>query len=228
MIDDTKRWPVTAIIPAYNEAARIAPVLDETANYVDEVIVVDDGSTDETARVARDRGVHVHRFRENQGYGAALEKGIELAGNKVVVILDADGEHPPEAIPRLVEPIVAGRAHMVQGSRAETPRWSELVITRVCNLVAPVGDSGTGMRALLTEVGREVGIVGPCLCGILALQVHLRGYVIKDVPIRIRAVAKARRVAWHHGKQVVLLFPVFLRAVKHRIFPPRKKEFGSV
>jgi glycosyltransferase involved in cell wall biosynthesis len=95
-----------AIIPAYNEADTIGPVIDETGGYVDRVVVVDDGSTDETAAVARDHGASVIEHIVNTGVGGAVRTGYRYAirnGFDLVVQIDADGQHDPAQIPVLLE-----------------------------------------------------------------------------------------------------------------------------
>lgn len=109
-----------AIIPAYNEAERIGNVVREAFAHVDRVIVVDDGSTDATSANARDAGATVVRHSENSGAGAATMTGIEAARvleADMIVTLDADEQHDPSDIPRLVEPIQQQRADVVFGNR---------------------------------------------------------------------------------------------------------------
>jgi glycosyltransferase involved in cell wall biosynthesis len=95
-----------AVIPAYNEADTIGPVIDETGRYVDRVVVVDDGSTDETATIARDHGASVIEHIVNTGVGGAVRTGYRYAirnGFDFVVQIDADGQHDPSQIPLLLE-----------------------------------------------------------------------------------------------------------------------------
>jgi glycosyltransferase involved in cell wall biosynthesis len=111
---------IVAILPAFNEQKTIAEVILKTKKYVDRVIVVDDGSSDLTAEIAERLKVTVIRHKRNMGYGAALRSGLEYAmklNPAVVVILDADGQHDPKDIPRLIEPILRGEAAIVIGSR---------------------------------------------------------------------------------------------------------------
>jgi len=111
---------IVACIPAYNEENAIAKVLVKTAKYVDSVIVCDDGSRDLTAEIARKLGVEVIQHERNFGKGAALKTLFEKARKldpDVVVTLDSDGQHNPDEIPKLVEPILNGEADIVNGSR---------------------------------------------------------------------------------------------------------------
>jgi glycosyltransferase involved in cell wall biosynthesis len=107
-----------AVVPAYNESSTIDSVIDRTSQYVDEVVVVDDGSTDDTAEIARHHGAHVVRHVFNTGVGGAVRTGYQYAirhGFDFVVQIDADGQHDPEKIPTLLDH--AEDADMVIGSR---------------------------------------------------------------------------------------------------------------
>lgn len=100
-----------AVIPAFNEELTIGSVVLKTRKYVDEVIVVDDGSSDTTAEVARLAGAVVVRNEINRGKANALKRGFEeLKGRDLsaVVILDADGQHEPQEIPKILEPVLRG------------------------------------------------------------------------------------------------------------------------
>jgi len=109
-----------AVIPAFNEENSIGNVVQETRKYVDYVVVVDDSSRDNTQELARGSGAIVLCHSKNRGVGAAMCTGIAYAQKlkpDIVVTLDADGQHNPEDIPRLIHPITRGRADWVLGSR---------------------------------------------------------------------------------------------------------------
>lgn len=108
---------VSVIIPAFNEELAIGKVLGDIPRFVQQVLVVDNGSTDATAAVARQMGATVI-CEERRGYGQACLSGIaRLEGADIVVFLDGDYSDHPDEMPSLIEPIVAGRADMVIGSR---------------------------------------------------------------------------------------------------------------
>lgn len=109
-----------AVIPAYNEEKMVGGVVRATLPFVDEVVVIDDGSVDMTSDVARAAGACVFRHVINRGLGASLGTGIEAAlrrGADTVVTLDADGQHDPTEIVRLTSLIEKGLAEAVLGSR---------------------------------------------------------------------------------------------------------------
>lgn len=111
---------IVAVIPAYNEGTRVGNVVEEAKRFVNTVIVVDDGSDDNTADIAEKAGAVVMRHIENCGAGAATMTGIDAArvlGAEVIVTLDADEQHSPEDIPALLNPIEADEADIVFANR---------------------------------------------------------------------------------------------------------------
>jgi len=116
----TKLPGVIVVIPAYNEELVIGSLVLKASRLVEKVIVVDDGSTDNTAHVARLAGAEVIRLRENQGKSHALLAGLNRAreiGCAVAVTLDGDGQHKTREIPVVAQPVLEGKADLVIGSR---------------------------------------------------------------------------------------------------------------
>lgn len=116
-----KKQLVVAIIPAYNAAKTIGQLVRRSKKFVDKVIVVDDGSVDETASVAKSAGASVVvRLERNAGKASAIRRGVAEALKKKVdtlVLLDADLQHTPEEIPRLVRPVALDKCDICIGSR---------------------------------------------------------------------------------------------------------------
>jgi glycosyltransferase involved in cell wall biosynthesis len=152
---------ITAVIPAYNEEAAIGAQIEKVqqvlaaSGWPSELIVVDDGSTDGTAREVERRGVRLVRLPQNRGYGAALKAGIAAAGHETIVILDADGTYPAGAIPAMLD-----RAHqfdMVVGARVgqnvNIPlerRPAKWFLARLASYLAEqeIPDLNSGLRVL--------------------------------------------------------------------------------
>lgn len=163
------RGKIAIVIPAYNEAENIGVVLGQIPAAVcdlgTEVLVVDDGSRDGTDEVAAEHGASVARHVTNRGGGAALRTGYRLmveSGAEIVVTLDADGQHRPDEMQRLVKPILDGEVDMAHGSRvlghADRNHFArELGIVFFNRLVSfitrtHVTDCSNGYRAVRTTV----------------------------------------------------------------------------
>jgi len=160
-----------AIIPAYNEAKSIAQVVAATLPHVEQVVVVDDGSKDDTAALAREAGAHTLVQPCNAGKGAALQAGTDYAlqaGFDALVALDADGQHDPNSIPALIEPVTAGSADMSVGSRKRewskhmpwVRRMTNDLMSRFLSWVAgqPMEDTQSGYRCISVKVLRGVHV----------------------------------------------------------------------
>ncbi len=161
---------ITAVIPAYNEQETIGQIVQTAKQYADDVIVVDDGSDDCTGELAVSAGASVIRIPKNTGKGHALSIGLSTAamnGCNVIVCLDADGQHDPVDIPKIVQPIVEDKADMVIGSRFLDRESKDLIpayrkigqsiLTSATNFGSSVKitDSQSGYRAFTKEVVRE-------------------------------------------------------------------------
>jgi glycosyltransferase involved in cell wall biosynthesis len=117
---DLSQHRVLVIVPAYNEERFIGSVILKIKQHPVDVLVIDDGSTDLTCQIARAAGAEVYCEPTNQGKGAALNIGFQLARQRrpdAVAVIDADGQHLPEELPRLLAPILLDQADIVIGSR---------------------------------------------------------------------------------------------------------------
>ncbi|MGB9937108.1 MAG: glycosyltransferase family 2 protein [Methanobacterium sp.] len=150
---------ITAIIPAYNEEISIGSIVLSVKKYVDNIIVVDDGSTDKTIEIAELAGAEVIKHINNQGKGAALKTGFKAVENSdIIITIDSDGQHNPEDIKKLIKPIIDGEADIVNGSRyltgknENTPiyrRVGQTVLDKATNLGSglKITDTQSGFRA---------------------------------------------------------------------------------
>jgi glycosyltransferase involved in cell wall biosynthesis len=209
--NDSGDCSTAAVIPAYNEAQRIENTVQSVDQHVDETLVVDDASTDDTGIRAREAGAKVLTQSQNQGYIFAIKRGFRAADTDVVVTIDADGEFPSDRIPHLIRPACEGEADMVQGHRGEIVRPSEQFLTWLAGWGGPVGDSGTGFRALRTDLAQTLDLDGKCICGIFSLEVLGRGGKIQEVPVRLNEIDKPRGIAWYHGKQFFYVVQALVR-----------------
>ncbi len=189
---------VVAVIPAYNEEVAIGSVVLRARRYVDMVIVVDDGSTDKTAEIAELAGAEVIRLEKNCGKAYALMEGFRRAKElncEVVVTLDGDGQHNPDEIPLVVEPVKKGEAELVIGSRflennGEIPKY-RMLGQKVLNIVTNLGseirvtDSQSGFRALSRRALESMNLRsdGYSIESEMIVYLSSKGFAIKEVPI---------------------------------------------
>lgn len=161
---------ILVIIPALNAAGTIAGVVAAALRYRPEVVVINDGSTDDTDRVASEAGAVVLRHAHNLGKGAALKTGFRYAvenGYTAIITLDADGQHLPSEIPKFIEARERTRAELIIGSRRHLfggmlPRrrnanvFSAWAISKTAGV--PVDDSQSGFRLYAASLLERVEI----------------------------------------------------------------------
>ena len=150
---------ISVVIPVHNEAQAIGETVRSIRRQVPdaEVLVIDDGSTDDSAMVAREAGAYVWSHPYNIGNGAAIKTGIRLASGDKIVLMDGDGQHDPEDVPRLLE--AAERYDMVVGARDAGGHANSFRFTanQIYNLIAryatqfPVKDLTSGFRVIEKE-----------------------------------------------------------------------------
>ena len=193
---------ITAILPAYNEEISIGSIVLHARQHADQVVVVDDGSSDRTSEVAQLAGAYVIRHPRNMGKGMALKTGFEYVsqnGAKVVVTMDSDGQHDPEEIPKLVEPILKGEADFVNGSRymngngKNTPfyrRIGQNILDSATNLNTGlhVTDTQSGYRAFArhTLSSFRFKSSGLAIESEMLSDASKAGLIIKEVEIGVR------------------------------------------
>lgn len=154
---------VAVLLPAYNEEVSIASMILLSLQYADEVIVIDDGSSDRTSEVSKLAGATVLSHNTNKGKGAALKTGFKYAQDyDIIVTIDADGQHNPSEIPDVIKPIMEDRADIVNGSRyiagkdTTTPtyrRVGQTVLDNATYLASGVKltDTQSGFRAFSSK-----------------------------------------------------------------------------
>jgi len=190
---------VVAVIAAFNEGPHIREVVLGTRPYVDAVIVVDDGSTDDTAAAAERAGAEVVRHAANRGKGVAVRSGLDAVrgrGFSHVLLMDGDLQHRPSDVPRLVAAAAAGNADVIVGARsfdrAQMPAsryWSNVIGSwALGGLVGvPIRDTQSGFRLIrlsalepltLTSTGYEIETE-------MLIRLARRGSTVREVPVAL-------------------------------------------
>ena len=209
---------IVAAIPCFNEELFIGSVVLKARDYVDQVIVIDDGSTDRTALVAEKAGAKMIKHDRNKGKGVAVSTAFKYAreiGFKALVLLDGDGQHEPAFIPSLIKPVLDGNADMVVGSRylnikSSIPgyrTWGHRLLTFLTNLGSRVKltDSQSGFRAFSAKAIEaltfaEEGLSVESEMQFLANEAGLR---VTEIPISIGYHSKAKRSPLAHGMGIL-------------------------
>ena len=210
---------IAILIPAYNEADNVGQVLDrlpaEVCGVGTAVLVVDDGSRDGTDRIARAHGAAVARHVVNRGGGAALRTGYRLLSDseaKIVVTIDADGQHLPEEMPRLVQPVLDGEVALAHGSRVlgeaeRNTRSRELGIIFFNRLVSfitrtHVTDCSNGYRAVRADVLPTLVLRQEQFhTSEFMIEAIKRGIPAKEVPVTV-----VSRLSGHSKKPAVVRY----------------------
>ncbi|KAF0107867.1 MAG: family 2 glycosyl transferase [Anaerolineaceae bacterium] len=206
------------VIPAYNEEQVIASVLADLrqgcADFATEIIVVDDGSSDNTAAIAETAGVTVIRHRVNRGYGAALKTGIRAARTDYVMTIDSDGQHTAVEAVRLWQRL--GENEMVVGSRAallHSPLWrmpGKWLLGALANYLVRqrIPDLNSGLRILHREtVLRYLHLCpsGFSFSTTITLVMLHRGYSVEYIPITVQKRTGKSSISLNTGLQTLLL-----------------------
>jgi len=209
---------VIAAIPAYNEENYISLVVDKTKQYVDQVIVIDDGSIDSTAEIAKKSGAIVLRHEKNKGKGEALNTALRFAKKLevgVLIFLDGDGQHDPNEIPKIIRPILEGRADLVIGSRYlvknKIPKYrmiGQKILNAVTNISSgiKVSDSQSGFRGLSQKAIHyfEFHEKGLAVESEMQFLVKRNGLKLIEVPISTDYSNGLKRNPFIHGLEVLL------------------------
>lgn len=217
---------ILALVPAYNESTRVSEVVTGALEHLP-TLVVDDGSTDDTASCAESAGAMVLRQAPNQGKGTALRAGFRKALDEdyaAVLTLDADGQHDPAEIPKFLDAYSERHADLIIGARD----FSEIpLVRRIANTLGrwsfswalgqPVQDNQSGYRLInrhmleATLASRESGFEFEVEMIVICVQ---RGYVLDWVPIRtiygaesshinpVQHVVNFLRVVWQTRQRV--------------------------
>lgn len=183
---------IVAVIPALNESSTIKTVVRGVKKYVDETVVVDDGSSDNTGESAQRAGAAVITHKVNKGYDASIEDGFKEAlrrGATIIITLDADGQHDPSDIGRLVAVMQDKGFHVVISDRGVHRRhWGERIYGWYTTLRYGIRDPLSGLKAYRKEVYESIGYfdrvrsVGTQL----AIEALEHGFSLGSIPISVK------------------------------------------
>lgn len=209
-------------IPAYNEEKVIQSVIDEVraAGY-ENLVVVDDGSADQTQLKAAEKGVYALKHKINRGKGAATKTAIEAAKllkADIIVTIDGDGQHDPNDIKSLIEPIIQDQADVVLGTRLVDPKgmpWYKIIANKIGNFVTWllfglwVTDSQSGFRAYSAHAANLIETKSDRyeFDSEVIREIHLHRLRYIEIPIKVRyteySMGKVQKQGFFNGLKTV-------------------------
>jgi len=229
--------PVTVIIPAFNEDSTIGRVVEQLkmvlaqAGILGEIIVVDDGSVDQTSSVVKNSGACLTRHRRNRGYGAALKTGIRAAQHELIVIIDADGTYPVGQIPEILDKLQ--KADLVVGARVghkvDIPllrRPAKWILQRLAERITGerIPDLNSGLRAFRRQfVQQYLSLLSNRFSFTTTLTVAALcdNYEVIYVPIDyFKRLGKSKIIPWHFVDFLTLIIRLSMLFDPLKVFIP--------
>lgn len=223
---------VAVVMPAHNEADVIASVIARIPSRIDSFpvlkIVVDDGSSDRTADVARHEGAYVIRHLTNLGVGAATVTGLRAAqelGAEIIVTIDADGQHDPAEIEGLVQCLLDGPFDVVIGSRLVNPRGmpptriaANLLLNAVTYIVYRkiVSDSQSGFKVFSRRAldAMDLRSAGYEVCSEIIGEIYRKNLRYKSVPVKAVYTEYSQAKGQHFLNGINLILGLLMRLVR--------------
>jgi hypothetical protein len=182
---------IYAVIPALNEKGTIGQIVSSVMCYAGSVVVVDDGSTDGTAELASAAGAHTIVHSINRGYDVSIDDGFRYVARqndaKIVFTFDADGQHRPETIPALLEPLLDDNADIVVGTRPRKARIAEKLLGLYTELRYGIVDPLCGLKGYKIGVFQDIGFFDRInsIGTELMLRAIRKGYRVVQMPISV-------------------------------------------
>jgi len=200
-VSEAYRPKVMVCIPAFNEAKNISKIIEKSKLHAAEVLVYDDGSTDDTSEIAEAAGAIVIKSPKNTGYGSAIRALFQAAREQnadIMVTLDSDGQHDPEQIPRVIEPIgqgfdiVLGSRYLSESDKAKIPKIRGLGIKTITKLTQSasykdITDSQSGFRAYSKNALSKINLFedGMAVSTEILLRASEKKLLTTEVPITV-------------------------------------------
>ncbi|MBP7741055.1 glycosyltransferase family 2 protein [Candidatus Woesebacteria bacterium] len=220
---------IIIVIPAFNEAKWLAKVINDVKREgFMNIVVVDDGSTDNTCEVAERENVIVIKHLINRGPGAATQTGLMFAKLKdadMAVTIDADGQHDPKDIKRLIEEMESQKLDLVFGSRFLEKSNRIPLLKKIFNKIADfitfvlstlwVSDSQTGLKVFSKKALEKIIIntSGFEFCTEIFMQVRLNKLKFEEVPIKVNYEVESQKKGQNFATGISTLFKLFLEAI---------------
>ena len=218
------------ILPAYNEATRIQPVIEEIAEKGYKMVIVNDGSSDNTLEVVKEsqrkypESIFIYSHIINRGVGVAMQTGFDAVlryNPKYIVNMDSDGQHDANDLENVLEPLITGRAQAVIGVRPlKDMPLSRNIANSIMNLLTKifykvdVSDSQTGFRAITIDALHKININarGYLISSEFIREVNDNGIPFEEVPIRTIYTPETQA----KGTNVTVAFKILIQMIRHQ------------
>lgn len=229
-ISDEDKKLTYVILPAYNEATRIQPVIEEIAQKGYKMVIVNDGSSDNTLEVVKEsqkkypKSIYIYSHIINRGVGVAMQTGFDAVlryNPKYIINMDSDGQHSADDLENVLEPLVTGRAQAVIGVRPlKDMPLSRNIANSIMNLLTrifykvDVSDSQTGFRAITSEALKKININarGYLISSEFIREVNDNKIPFEEVPIKTIYTPETQA----KGTNVTEAFKILIQMIKHQ------------
>ena len=229
-INEEDKKSTYVILPAYNEATRIQPVIEEIAEKGYKMVIVNDGSSDNTLEVVRQsqrkypKNIFIYSHIINRGVGVAMQTGFDAVlkyNPKYIVNMDSDGQHSVDDLDNVLEPLVTGRAQAVIGVRPlKDMPLSRNIANAIMNLLTrifykvDVSDSQTGFRAITLDALKKININarGYLISSEFIREVNDNDIPFEEVPIKTIYTPETQA----KGTNVTVAFKILLQMIRHQ------------
>jgi glycosyltransferase involved in cell wall biosynthesis len=229
-VNEEDKKSTYVILPAYNEATRIQPVIEEIAEKGYKMVIVNDGSSDNTLEVVRQsqrkypKNIFIYSHIINRGVGVAMQTGFDAVlkyNPKYIVNMDSDGQHSVDDLDNVLEPLVTGRAQAVIGVRPlKDMPLSRNIANAIMNLLTrifykvDVSDSQTGFRAITLDALKKININarGYLISSEFIREVNDNDIPFEEVPIKTIYTPETQA----KGTNVTVAFKILLQMIRHQ------------
>ena len=229
-ISEEDKKATYVILPAYNEATRIQPVIEEIAEKGYRMVIVNDGSSDNTLEVVKEsqrtypKNIHIYSHIINRGVGVAMQTGFDAVlryNPKYIVNMDSDGQHDANDLENVLEPLVTGRAQAVIGVRPlKDMPLSRNIANAIMNLLTKifykvdVSDSQTGFRAITIDALKKIDINarGYLISSEFIREVNDNKIPFEEVPIRTIYTPETQK----KGTNATVALKILIQMIKHQ------------
>ena len=229
-VNEEDKKSTYVILPAYNEATRIQPVIEEIAEKGYKMVIVNDGSSDNTLEVVRQsqrkypKNIFIYSHIINRGVGVAMQTGFDAVlkyNPKYIVNMDSDGQHSVDDLDNVLEPLVTGRAQAVIGVRPlKDMPLSRNIANAIMNLLTrifykvDVSDSQTGFRAITVDALEKISInaTGYLISSEFIREINDNNIPFAEVPIKTIYTPETQA----KGTNAVVALKILLQMIKHQ------------